>query len=223
MVSGPLHNPCSDGCVDHTDHDRGGNGWFGVGGGGCDYQFKHSDTWDVVIGAFGDYDFMNIKGSLAGPFSTAFSGNENERSAWSAGARAGLLVTPTLLTYVNGGYTQTSFDQVNFANAAGVGAFSLSSNTYNGWFLGGGTEYAVTWLPIPGLFWRNEYRYSSYSNANVGIVATATSAPTAFNLRRTRRYRRSRRNSSGASTGRRRWPRDTEPILALSGRHEPGT
>lgn len=160
----------------------GGNGWFGVVGGGCDYQFNAFHTWDVVIGAFGDYDFMNIKGSLAGPFSTAFSGNENERSAWSAGARAGLLVTPTLLTYVNGGYTQTSFDQVNFANAAGVGALSLSSNTYNGWFLGGGTEYAVTWLPIPGLFWRNEYRYSSYSNANVGIVATATGAPTAFNL-----------------------------------------
>jgi len=142
----------------------GGNGWFGVVGGGCDYQFRALNTWDVVIGAFGDYDFMNIKGSLGGPFSTAFAGNENERSAWSAGARAGLLVTPTLLTYVNGGYTQTQFDQVNF------GALSLAANTYDGWFLGGGTEYAVTWLPLPGLFWRNEYRYSSYSYANVGII-----------------------------------------------------
>ena len=32
-----------------------------------------------------------------------------------------------------------------------------------GWFLGGGTEYALNmdWIPIHGLFWRTEYRYAS--------------------------------------------------------------
>src|SRR5437762_13537061 len=44
----------------------GGNGWFGTVQGGCDYQF---DRW--VIGAFGDYDFGNIKGNIVIPAAAA--------------------------------------------------------------------------------------------------------------------------------------------------------
>ncbi len=160
----------------------GGEGWFGEVGGGCDYQFQAFNNWNVVIGAFGDYDFMNINGSLSGPFSTAFSGNENQSSAWFAGARAGVLVTPSLLTYISGGYTETNFDQTDFTTARGIGFLSLASNTYNGWFIGGGTEYALTFLPIPGLFWRNEYRYSSYQGADVPVIVTTSGAPTATDV-----------------------------------------
>ena len=44
--------------------DVGGQGWMGVAGGGCDYQF-HVWNWDVVVGAFGDYDFMNFRGTAS--------------------------------------------------------------------------------------------------------------------------------------------------------------
>ena len=39
--------------------------------------------------------------------------------------------------------------------------------TYHGWFIGGGEEYAFTWLPVPGLFWKTEYRVSEFDRQNV--------------------------------------------------------
>ena len=39
----------------------GGKGWFGTVQGGCDYQFN-TGSWAIVVGAFGDYDFADIKG-----------------------------------------------------------------------------------------------------------------------------------------------------------------
>jgi hypothetical protein len=33
---------------------------------------------------------------------------------WAVGGRLGWLVTPTLLTYVSGGYTQARFNEVNY-------------------------------------------------------------------------------------------------------------
>src|SRR5262245_25292482 len=40
-----------------ASYTNGGRGWLGRVGGGCDYQFNPS----FVIGAFGDYDFANLK------------------------------------------------------------------------------------------------------------------------------------------------------------------
>src|SRR6185437_5726821 len=91
----------------------GGRGWFGVAGGGCDYQLNVFGA-GLVVGALGDFDFMHIHGDFS-PSGTTIVGSENERWAWAVGARVGYLVTPTLLTYFNGGYTQTRFDQVNFS------------------------------------------------------------------------------------------------------------
>jgi hypothetical protein len=40
----------------------GGRGWLGRFGGGCDYQLSGAfSNW--VVGAFGDYDVMNLKGT----------------------------------------------------------------------------------------------------------------------------------------------------------------
>lgn len=102
---------------------------------------------------------MDLHGGF---FDEATGATAPSREIWAAGlgARIGFLVTPQILTYVNGGYTPTRFDSVNFANTP----ISLPGQTFNGGFIGGGTEVAVA--SVPGLYWRNEYRLSSYRAAN---------------------------------------------------------
>jgi outer membrane immunogenic protein len=161
--------------------DSGGKGWLGRFGGGCDYQFgiNFIGEWQVVIGALADYDFSNIHGTIDDP-TTGLGGDMNQSSAWVAGGRAGILVTPSLLTYFDGGFTQDHFNHVNlsFVNVTPSvpSGLALGGHTFNGWFIGGGTEYAFTWLPIPGLFWRTEYRYSTYNTNDVPTVVAATGA-----------------------------------------------
>jgi outer membrane immunogenic protein len=148
----------------------GGRGWLAGGGGGCDYQFgAGTGFWsNWVVGAFADADWMDLHRNFEGSFG-AFNGDEKESSAWAVGARIGYLVTPNILTYWNGGYTQSHFDQINFSSSFGGSPFTfIDSNTYHGWFIGGGTEIALSGLfglPLPGgLFWRSEYRYSSFNS-----------------------------------------------------------
>ncbi len=166
----------------------GGGGWLGRTGAGCDYQVSPS----IVIGAFGDYDWMGLNGTsnldLSGIPTTPFfgiTGNEKETSAWSVGARAGYLVTPRLLTYFDAGYTQTTFGQTNYINndsfafARGTNTgLTMPATTYKGWFIGGGTEYALNmaWLPIQGLFMRSEYRFDSYGSRDIGLICAGGGA-----------------------------------------------
>jgi outer membrane immunogenic protein len=170
-----ISNPTSD----------GGNGWLGRFGGGCDYQFSTGTWGNWVVGVFGDYDWMSLKGTNTFDLSDSktpfflIEGPEKESGAWAVGGRIGYLITPNLLTYWDGGYAQARFDQVNFVNNDNEGppigtstGVSLPATTYHGWFLGGGYEYALdfSWLPVHGLFWRTEYRYASYSSDNIGLV-----------------------------------------------------
>jgi outer membrane immunogenic protein len=162
----PGHAPTT------TSITFGGRGWLGRFGAGCDYQFGLNGFGNWVVGVFGDYDIMDVHGNFE-PAIAGLVGEEKESGAWSAGGRIGYLVTPSLLTYFDGGYTQTRFDQINLVNAVTlVPSNTILANTYHGWFLGGGTEYALnfSWLPIQGLFWRNEYRYSSYQSADLSML-----------------------------------------------------
>jgi outer membrane immunogenic protein len=145
----------------------GGRGWFGTAGAGCDYQVSSS----IVIGAYGDWDWSDIKGQLE-PAAGLIVGTESQKWAWAAGGRIGWLVTPSVLTYVSGGYTQANFDTINF-NSVITGAptiFSIASHTYNGWFLGSGFDYAISFLP--GLFLRTEYRYATYQADDLPFLQT---------------------------------------------------
>ena len=170
-----------------TGHDLGARGWLGKVGAGWDYQFSgFLGTW--VFGVFADGSWSSIKGNdsffcpagCAGPLS--FAGQQNNDWSWAVGARLGYVVTPALLTYFNGGWTQSHWKQVNWLDNnpadAGLGTFTglvKPSQTRDGWFIGGGTEYsfATSWLPINGLFWKNEVRFSEFDNKTNGQLCTA--------------------------------------------------
>lgn len=161
----------------------GGRGWLGRVGGGCDYQFNQR----FVIGAFADYDFMNLNGSnnpnelvILGGTTSPVTANMKESSAVYAGARLGYLITPSVLGYVDGGWTETRFTQGGefmTLNGTGVGLNYPNYNS-NGWFIGGGYEYSLDFLPIHGWFWRTEYRFSQYDKRNLTEIVSATGVAT---------------------------------------------
>jgi outer membrane immunogenic protein len=161
-----------------TTSNSGGEGWLGRFGAGCDYQIASS--W--VIGAFGDYDFADLKGTIQDVIG---AGKEKEKAAWHVGGRIGYSVTPSLLAFVSGGYTGAYFDQVDLSLFEVPLGFNIPEHTYHGWFIGGGTEYALSGMiiPINGLFWRTEYRYDRYQSSDLPIVETATGLPAAAALR----------------------------------------
>jgi len=163
----------------------GGRGWLGTAQFGCDYQFVGPFGGNWVIGAFIDGDWTNIRGDQS--IFASFRGEAQLRSSWAVGGRIGWLVTPNLLTFFSAGYTQANFDEVNYVNgaqtalavqlapgtnfalAAFPGAiFQRESQRYSGFFLGGGTEYAIQWWP--GLFWKTEYRFADYRSETTPLI-----------------------------------------------------
>jgi outer membrane immunogenic protein len=162
----------------------GGRGWLGRFGGGCDYQTSLFNN-RFVVGAFGDYDVMSLSGSNSSSevclaCGTPITANERETGAWYVGGRIGYLVNPAFLAFVDGGYTETTFaqsEEISVAPGRGVGT-GYPNFTDPGWFIGGGGEYALDWLPIRGFFLKGEYRYAQYNSLNLVETATAGGAPT---------------------------------------------
>jgi outer membrane immunogenic protein len=156
--------------------NNGGRGWFGTVGGGCDVQV--SSNW--LVGFFADYDFSDLHGDASVPLSgTAYVGSEKMRSAWSVGGRIGYLITPSVLTYFSGGFTEARFSAVNLALTPvplATPDFTIGSHTYSGWFLGGGYEYNLNWLP--GWFWKTEYRFAQYETDSLPLGVYGTGAAT---------------------------------------------
>jgi outer membrane immunogenic protein len=158
LVTDPIFGPS---IVETGKVTSGGRGWFGTVGGGCDYQI--SERW--VIGAFADYDFSDIHGQLALP-NSPFTGTEKERSAWAVGGRIGYLITPSVLTYFSGGFTQARFSNTAlvFVDTGLPRNAHLQGRTFDGWFVGGGYEYNLGGILgwFPNLFWKTEYRFAEY-------------------------------------------------------------
>lgn len=155
----------------------GGRGYFGTVQGGCDYQFGMG-AQQFVIGAFADGDWANIHGRNGDP-GHAIVADENLSQAWAVGGRIGWVVLPKLLTYFTAGYTQATFDRQNFTSILapfGPAGVFIDKQTYNGWFLGAGDEYAMSFLP--GLFWKTEYRVSEFNTKTNPFIVTATGAST---------------------------------------------
>jgi len=164
--------------------DTGGRGWLGRAQGGCDYQFSGIGPWTGVVGVFGDYDWADLSGRISDPFFGS-AANEKLSSQWAIGGRIGMLVTPQLLTYFSGGYTEAKFDQMNLVNntarGCGVVGFGTScglnipGRTYKGWFLGSGLEYSLGWAP--GLTLKTEYRLSEFDLGTNTIYDDFTRLP----------------------------------------------
>jgi outer membrane immunogenic protein len=168
------------GTVNSLEQTAGGHGYYGEVGGGCDYQFSLGSLGNFVVGVLGGYDFMSLNGAYTDTFLGGFSGYEKEKSAGFVGGRIGYLVTPNLLTYTSGGWTDASFNSVGMGFVGGAGPFlMLPSHTYNGYFLGGGAETSLSgWLGLPqGLFLRTDYRFSTYNAANLNYTFVAGGAP----------------------------------------------
>ena len=165
FYNGDSFRTNDNGVAQSSNVTNGGQGWFGTAGGGCDVQI--GQRW--VLGAFGDYDFADLKGDVAIP-GTNFVGREKQDSAWSVGARLGYTLAPTILTYVNGGYTQARFNGFDLSNqnTGAPAGLNVGAHTYSGWFVGSGFEYNLGWMP--GLFWRTEYRFAQYGRDTLPVL-----------------------------------------------------
>ena len=71
---------------------------------------------------------------------------------------------------ISGGYTQAHFNGTAFFSGSSPADFSTLGATYSGWFLGSGYEYRFDWLP--GLYWRTEYRFSSFRSKDNQLFDT---------------------------------------------------
>jgi outer membrane immunogenic protein len=162
------------GAAVQPERTPGGRGWFGTIGAGCDYQF--AGRW--VVGIFGDYDFSSIKGDYSF-FNTVatVAGERKLDDSWAIGGRIGYLVTPQLLSYFAGGYSEAHFTDTSLFTVGGVLANQVRGQTHSGYFLGGGVEYNIGWLP--GLFWKTEYRLADYGRERLPIL-NAAGVATAF-------------------------------------------
>jgi outer membrane immunogenic protein len=144
----------------------GGRGWFGTVGGGFDYQFNGH----FVAGVFADWDISDIKGNWSDPYWEE-GGPIKQNWAWYVGGRAGYLITPDLLAYIGGGFTQARFSDVHFFDfgiPSRPDPDTMAAQTYNGWFIGGGAEAMLPWFP--GLSVKSEYRFADYGAKDVPIL-----------------------------------------------------
>ena len=137
-----------------------------------------------MVGVFADADWSNIGGQYSintagvpGALIAAsnLTGQFKNDYSWAIGGRIGYVALPGLLTYFNGGYTEAHFEadqllQYQCSRRAARDRNLLGSHTRSGYFLGGGTEYAVSQLP--GLFWKNEVRFSDFGNRTHTLICT---------------------------------------------------
>jgi outer membrane immunogenic protein len=162
------------GGVASAQRKSGGDGYFGTAGVGYDYRFSPM----FVAGIFADGQFGSLSGTMQDVLN-GLSGTVKDRTNWAAGARVGYLITPTVLSYFNGGYTHAEFSRSVLTTPAGVAATTTPSFDRDGWFLGGGVEYKLDFLGFgQGWFGKTEYRVAHYSRINLP-ESLVTGAPTA--------------------------------------------
>ena len=143
------------------------DGFIGGGQIGCNWQLNNS--WVVGL----ETDFQGSAEKAGRAFSDPFVDGEGTgvlnqsmqaRIQWfgTARARAGFLVTPTIMLYGTGGlaYGKTSFtDYISISSTTGISGVTAisSSKTRVGWTAGAGVEGAL--LNWNNWTWKVEYLY----------------------------------------------------------------
>jgi outer membrane immunogenic protein len=155
------------------DQRLGGSGWYGTVGIGYDMQF--SGKW--VAGIFADGQFGEIRGSMSDVFN-GVEGREKLRTSYAAGVRAGYLVAPNVLSYVNAGYSGSEWSGAGLSTLAAGGGPALATTPSfrrDGWFVGGGVEnnLDIFGISAPGWFMKTEYRSAFYDRINLPETFTA--------------------------------------------------
>ena len=160
--------------------DNGAKGWTGQVKAGFDYQFGATPFGNIVAGVFADWDPSSMRGNFSSGLTSVavnnpVDGQEKINSSWAVGGRIGFLVAPTVLTYANGGYTNEHLGAINafgFGIPGAGGTVTTTSHNQGGWFTGGGFEAPVTIVPIKGLFFYTEYRYSVFNTSTLAATST---------------------------------------------------
>jgi outer membrane immunogenic protein len=151
-----------------------------IGGGqvGCDYQFDR-----FVFGAQGQFDFGRINSSAIEPLFPTDTSKTQAKQIFTATARLGYLVIPSVLAYLKGGgaWAQSYLSVIGSVPVA----FLSESATVNrsGWTVGGGAE----WMFSPGWSVFAEYNYMDFGNPTVRYVSGPNTfgAPNVLNVRMT--------------------------------------
>jgi outer membrane immunogenic protein len=152
------------------------------------YDWQLAPQW--VVGIEGEWGFANKSSTVRGmPWSPGFANSGDPRdtlalkTTWDASvlARAGYLITPTILGYVTAGpswlhYSTTSTCLVS-AGSCFAGAFTpnviTNSTSKLGWTLGAGIEAMLG----AGWYARAEYRYADFGSQSFSFARTAPSVP----------------------------------------------
>jgi outer membrane immunogenic protein len=152
------------------DQHMGGHGAFGTVGAGYDWQLGGS--W--VTGVFADGMFGSIKGSIADPLTLSeieIEGTEKLRNTWAIGARAGYLVAPNVLSYVNAGYTRSNWSGASLTDFGRTGGDNATTPSFHrdGFFVGGGVENSLNIFGIsaPGWNMKTEYRAAYFGRSSL--------------------------------------------------------
>jgi outer membrane immunogenic protein len=158
--------------------DSQGSGVIGGAQVGCDYQFDR-----FVIGAQGQFDFGRIDSSAVVPVAPTFTSAAQTKQMFTATARVGYLVAPSVLAYVKGGGAWAKTD-LTVTGSVPV-TFLSESATVNrsGWTVGGGAE----WMFSPGWSVFAEYNHMDFGSGLVQYVAgpNTTGAPNVPNVKLT--------------------------------------
>lgn len=147
-------NPGSGAATLNVD-GLGGDGILASVYGGADYQVLPR----AVVGLLAEGTWSSMAGSISASVAGA---NANVTSQADLGlallARGGVLVTPSSLLYLAGGYAGQNFHTTGTAAAGGTFASFARDDWLNGWTLGGGFETMLR----GGWSAKLEYRFSQF-------------------------------------------------------------
>ncbi len=146
---------------DNVGGEAGRDGFlYGIGA-GYDVQLG-----GVIAGVEGEWTDSTVRGSAPNLAVVGDSTSLRTDRDLYVGGRLGFAVAPSTLIYAKGGYTNARFKTV-YNN--GVGGTTNFGRTLDGYRLGAGVEQKFS-LFGPSGFVKAEYRYSNYSNLDVGTT-----------------------------------------------------